>query len=303
MRQGALRRAVEASAVIMAAALLIGNGVVGSTFALFNGETTNASSAFAGGWVAAASGATATASGYDVALAWTPGSQQVTNQQILGVDNGTSSNCTGAAYANITSFANNTSSSYTDSNRGSTINGNWFCYEIVNTSPTVWTATTILPALQVGLVTSAVQVTNVLTAGSIAKTDTITLTFNQKTNLTAGTIKVCAFGSAKTIVIGDTKPGNCGNSGDGYTIGKLTTTATMGANDINFSTSTTAVSASAPWTLTITLAGSNTVDAVGASPTWTFTPSNTIKSNAVTNQATMCITATSTCQPTTTSNF
>ena len=298
-----MRRAIGATAVILAAGLLIGNGVVGSTFALFNGETKNARSAFAGGYVAQSTGATATPSGYDVALGWTPGTQSVTGQQVLGVDNGQSSNCTGAAYASITTFANNTTATYTDSNRGSAINGNWFCYELINTSATVWTATTALPALQVGLATTAVQVANVLTAGSIAKTDTITLTFNQRTNLTSGTVKVCVFGTAKTILVGDQKNGaSCGNTNDGYSIAKLTTAATISA-DLNFGSATTTVTTTAPYTVTITLAGTNSTAAVGASPTWTATPAAAILSNAITDQATMCTTATSTCQPTTTTNF
>ena len=51
---------LAAVAVILAAGLLIGNGGIGSTYELFNGETKNASSAFAGGYVAQSTAASAT---------------------------------------------------------------------------------------------------------------------------------------------------------------------------------------------------------------------------------------------------
>src|SRR5215470_3769824 len=126
MRQSALRRAVGASVVLIASALLFGNGVLGTTLALFNGETTNNDSAFAGGWIGAATVQTPTPSGYDIKLAWTAGTHgPVTGQQIQGVNNTTSSNCTGAAYALLTGGTlSATATTFTHTNVGSTINGN-----------------------------------------------------------------------------------------------------------------------------------------------------------------------------------
>src|ERR1700690_3378569 len=96
--------------------------MVGSTSALFNGETKNAGSGFAGGWVGAPSAASASALGYDMSLAWTVGTHgPVTGQQLYGVDNGTtslSSNCTGAAYSLLTTLASASTAAYTDSSRG-----------------------------------------------------------------------------------------------------------------------------------------------------------------------------------------
>jgi hypothetical protein len=277
--------------------------MIGSTSALFNGETKNAGSGFAGGWVDPPTAATANALGYDTSLAWTVGTHgPVTGQKLYGVDNGTSSNCTGAAYSLIATLPSASTAAYTDTNRATlATDGDWFCYQLVSTSGTIWTAPLALPATQIGLVTSAVAITN--GNGTIAAGDTITLTFNQKTNLAAGNLKVCVFSATGAILVGDLKNGvSCGTAAaDGYSVAQLTTAATISA-DTRFSTSTAVVSAVAPWTMTITL-GAGTSVTTGASPTWTLTPAATILSNAVTDQATMCTTATSTCQPTTTTNF
>lgn len=302
MRHDALRRAVGAGAVLATAALLLGNGVVGSTSALFLGETTNTGSGFSGGWVDPPSAAAATAVGYDMSLAWTVGTHgPVTGQQLYGIDNGTSSNCTGAAYVLIATMASASTATYTDASRATLgTDGNWFCYQLVSTSATVWTAPVSLAAVQIGLVTTAVQLINVSTAGAIRQTDQIKLTFNQRTNLGTGSVRVCVFATQKTILIGDTV--NCVASTDTYTVGKLTTAATI-SGTATFGTSTVALTTVAPYTMTITLAGSVANRTVGASPTWTFTPSASILSFATTHQATMCSAATSTCQPTTTTNF
>lgn len=303
MKHSSLRRAVAACAVLAAAALTLSSGVVRTTFALFNGETTNASSAFAGGWVGAPSAATATPSGYDMGLAWTAGTHgPVTGQQLLGVDNLTSSNCTGAAYGSIATLSSS-AGSYTDSNRANaTTNGDWYCYELVSTSATVWTASLALPAVQIGLVANALATANGGTANAVSKSDKITITFNQETTLTAQTnVNVCVYSSG-AILIGDAKP-TCLGSTDAYSIGKLTLSgATLGSN-VQFAKSSTAVSTSSPWTLTVTLAGTNSTSAISGTPTWTFTPNATITSKATTHQATICSAATTNCQPTATTTF
>ena len=60
MPQGACGGPRVALVVLSCTALALATGVVGSTFALFNAETQNAGSAFAGGWIGAADGLTAT---------------------------------------------------------------------------------------------------------------------------------------------------------------------------------------------------------------------------------------------------
>jgi hypothetical protein len=307
MRQGALRRAVGAGVVIAGAAIILGNGVVGSTSASFVGETKNAGSAFAGGWIGAPSAGSATASGYDMKLAWTPGTAgPVTGQQLKGVDNGTSSNCTGAAYASLTTLASAGTASYTDANRGNAANnGDWYCYELVSTSATVWTSLFDLPAAQLGLAATGVSIANGAggTANTIEGGDTITLTFNQRTTIPNGSVKVCVFNTNKTILIDDQKSGNnCGSvTGDGYNIGALTTTSTItGAS--RFTNSSVSVSTTAPWTVTITL-GSGGSSTVTAGATWSFTPAAGVLSFATTDQAAACTTTATTCQPTSATSF
>lgn len=304
MRHDALRRAIGAGLVIAAAALLFGNHIVGSTGATFNASATNTGSAFAGGWIGKPSSATAVASGYDVKLNWTPGTDgPVTGQTIRGTYNGTSSNCSGAAYSDFSFTLGASVASTTDANRGVSHNGDWACYEIVSTSATVWTQALALSALQLGLAATNVSVSNNGTANAIEAGDTITITFNQQTTVAASSVKVCVFGSPdNTILIGDQKNGsNCGTTADGASIGTLSYSSLIG-NSSRFTSSSVSVSSSSPWRVTITL-GSGTATGTLSGGTWTFTPASTISTNAPADNAPACTSPAATCQPTTSSSF
>lgn len=294
----ALRQAALAIVTLSAVALVLSTGIVGTTLALFNGETQNAGSTFAGGWIDSPAAFTAPASGYDVALTWTPGTHgPVTGQQLNGVNNGTNSNCTGAAYAPLATLGA-AIATFTDSTSGSAAsNGNWFCYQLVSKSATVWTAQAA-QALQLGLVATGLTIANAGTNNTINANDTITIGFNQRTNLAAsGTTKICVFTTGR-ITLGDTAAGNSCATGDGFTVGQING-ATISANQLyRFSTFTT--SAIAPWTMTITLVGAGTATYAGNA---TLTPSTTILSFATTRQATMCASPAATCQPTTSTHF
>ena len=278
------------------------SGGVGSTFALWQGQVDNAGSSFGAGWVGAPAGLSADASGYDVDLAWTAGTHgPVTGQELLGVDNGTDQDCTGAAYDDLGSLSA-TASSYTDSNRGGpSTDGDWFCYEVESTSATVWTAQTDPSALQLGLAATAVTVSNGGTAGHVDLGDTITITFNQRTTVTAGITLACVFSSG-VIVLGDTNV-VCSNASDPNSIGKLTLSGATITGNLIASASTVAVSSSAPWTVTITLGAVVGSSTVSGSPTWTFVPASTIETHVTTDQAAACTAAQSTCRPTTTTSF
>jgi hypothetical protein len=304
VRTNALRRAVSAVVVLAAVALLLGNGILGTTSALFNGETRNANSAFAGGWVGAPSAATATAAGYDMSLAWTVGTHgPVTGQQLFGVDNATNPVCTGAAYSLLATMATAATATYTDASRGTAVNnGNWYCYQLVSTSATSWTAPFALAGTQLGLVTTAVQITNTGTANRIQANDTIKLTFNQRTNVGTGTIKVCVYTNG-TILLGDTAAVGCTASTDGYTVAKLVVTGATIPTALNFAASTVTRTTATPFTMTITLAGTATVANMTGTANWTLTGSSSILSFATTHQATMCSAVATTCQPTTATNF
>jgi hypothetical protein len=297
----ALRQAILVLVTLSAVALVLSTGGIGGTFAIFNAETQNAGSVFAGGWVDPPASVTVTPSGYDVAFAWTAGTHgPVTGQKLFGVDNGTNASCNGASVVLLATMASATTASYTDSNRASTLNGHWFCYQLISTSATAWTGV-YSKGLQIGLATTAISIANgsASTGGSIDVGDKITLTFNQKTNLAAtGTKKVCAVSSG-VIILGDTSGGTNCAAGDGFNVGKITGLSV--ASTQSFSTSTFTTSTSAPWTMTITLAGTGT--AALTSGTATFVPSASIQSNASTHRAVLCTSTDSNCQPTTSATF
>jgi hypothetical protein len=302
----AVRRASFGVALLAFAALLLSIGPLGSTFALFNGETENAGSTFAGGWVDAASGATATPSGYDIVLGWTAGTHgPVTGEQLDGVDNTTNSNCSGAAYVLLHTMPTAGTAAYTDASRGNATNdGDWYCYELVSTSATAWTGLAPLAAVQLGLAASGLSIANSGTAHTINANDTITITFNQKPTLPSNNGRVCVIAPSGPIIIGDsTANGNhaCAAT-DAYNVGKLTLTGATLGTTVKYTTMTLAQSATAPWTITATLGGAGTSTVTG-SPTWTFTPAAAITSSIATHRATVCSAAKTTCQPTSTSNF
>ena len=310
MFTSALRRAVTAWVVLSICALLLGSGIVGNTFASFNAETTNLGSTFSDGWLASPASGTATAGGYDMNLSWTAsGASAAGVENVLGVDNGTSSNCTGAAYASIATGLATSTSSYSDANRATaTTDGDWYCYELTNTlAGSSWSvAADTLPAVQIGLAASGLTIANSGTSGTVNKGDSLTITFNQQTTLASqATMTVCVFKKANgnVILLGDTSSCSSATS-DTYTIGELTLSgATLSANQ-TYNKSSTTVAATAPWTVKVTL-GSNSspTSTVSGTPTWGFIPASTVKSSQTTHQATACTTTASTCQPTTSTNF
>ena len=304
MPKSALRRAVGALVALSLTGLVLHGGVVKSTFALFNAETTNTSSTFSGGWIGPATNLAATYSGNNVVLGWTNGSPFVNTQTLYGYDAGNTAGATcpapySASYSTtVTTIANNTTHAYTDTNRASPINGHYYCYELQGNSSTYtsWQSESILQA-QVGMVETGLDVT-ANHNGSIAANDVIVLTWNQRPNITATTATVCAQPGG-TVYIGDT---TCSRSGsDTYTIARLTgaTSITGSTNSTSFTSSTVSTTTSAPFTTTITLKNgtSRTVNGIG---TWTSTPSTSVKSN--TGTVTVC-TSGSACLPTTTDNF
>lgn len=308
MRRNALRRAIGAALILLLASVAASRGhVVSSTLALFNAETKNAGSSFADGWVGPPSNLRVTSlSGNGVNLAWTVGTPNVDTQTLLGYDGGTTvgGSCNGifdGAYTTtVGTIADNTTASYADSSRASGINGHYYCYELQenSTAYSTWKGAATLRA-QVGMFASAVANANVLTSGRVAKTDTITITWSQRTSITATSTLVCVYTDG-TILIGDTGTGSqCRGSGDGYTIAKLKSSGTLGTQ-VKFGSSSVSSTTSAPFTTKITLAGSNTTSTVSGSPTWTLTPSTSVLSN--TGSVAACASG-SNCTPTTTSSF
>jgi hypothetical protein len=292
--------------VFAAAVLLFASGLAagGTTLASFTAETENATATFSGGWIGTASNPTVAPSGYDGQLAWTPGQHgPVTGQQLWGYDDGASSTCPASGYTQLAAMASATTDTYTDPHSTNALNGHYYCYEMVSTSAGGWTATGSFPATQLGLVATGASITNHGTAGYVDVTDVITITFNQQTNYptTSQTVRVCAF-TAGVVILGDTS-GGCNGTGDAYSIGRLALSSGSLAGNQTYASSTAIASTSAPWTITVTLAGAGAADQKNGAGSWSLTPSTSVRSQAATHQATACTNATYNCTPTETGGF
>lgn len=301
MSRRALRRAGGLCVVSIGLALALGYLHAGGALGVFAAEVTNKDATFSAGWVAAATGlGTPSPSGYDVSLAWTPGNHGVTGQEVWGADGGTGAAASCGGYAKLATLASATTASYLDSNRGSALNGHWYCYRLVSTHGS-WTAQATFPAQRIGLAATGLAIAN--NNNTIGNNDTITLTFNQRATGPT-TIRVCVWSSSSgnAIVLGDTT-GSCTSASDASSIGKLTVSGATIATTRTFNNSTVTYSTTAPWTATITLRnGSNSAVSGG---TWTFTGSSTpgVVSFATTHQASLCSSTALSCSPSTTTHF
>lgn len=313
MIRKALRRATYRQRIFVIALLLFVAGLfgaVGVTSAFFQAELDTKTATWAGGYVAVptivgAAPNTSTSSGYDGVLTWTNGTDQTTTnnevQRILGADQGTTTNCSGANYS--TTVLNSTTSptttqafTYTDSNRATTptnINGDWYCYEVVhgwpNTTAPVWTATATTN-VQIGLAPISVVITSGGGAGTLSNGDKIVITYNQPVTATTGTTSYCTYQTEGLIFLGDA---TCAAAAtDGATIGKIGMTVTNGGEHAKHNMSV-AVSGNTI-TVTITQNGANVTN----TSTRTFvsmTTGNSVHSSAVTDQASPCTAANTLC--------
>lgn len=288
MSRTALRRVVRVSVLLIALSLGLGYFRVGGTFALWQGEATNTGSAFAAGWIGPPTGlGTPTPSGYGASLSWTPGTHgPVTGQEVYGVDGGTGSSASCGTYTLLTTLASASTTAYTDAGT-SAANGHWWCYEIVSTSATAWTASAAFTPIRVGLIPSTVALANGTgTSGTIDAGDTITVTFNQTVGTVSGSTNVCTFSGSGVILIGDT---GCGAATDSYTIGKLSGLTLGGTADVAATVSSTGAQ------ITVSVTGTGPT----ASGTGTLTASTSITSS--TGSAAAC--TASNCQIAATGGF
>ncbi len=300
MRFGAMRRARVALAVLLACGVFAAG--VGSTFAWLDAETTNGGSAVAAGWIGPATGLAATFSRYNVTLAWTNATTLVNSQRLLGYDAGTTAGTTCAAKysasysTTITNIANNTTHTYADNNRATSINGHYYCYELLGISSTytAWQSAVTLPTV-VGFAATGLSIGN--GDNALANNDTIVITWNQRTNLSTTSTAVCTYTDG-TILIGETTCPTSDASAT-YSIAKLTGASSISARQ-TFSASTVSSTTTAPFTTTITLKnGAASLTVAGSS--WTATPASSIQSNA-TPRIAIC-TSGGSCTPTTTTKF
>lgn len=292
--------------VVAAVVTACGAATLGVTLASFTAVTRNDTSTFASGWVGPATSLSVTPSGYDGQLGWVPGTHgPVTGQQLWGYDNGSSSSCPSVGYTQLSTLGSASTSSYTDSHATNALNGHYYCYEIISTSATTWTATANFPATQLGLVATSVSITNAV-AGTLRTNDTIVVTYNQQPTLTAlANTKVCAAWSAGTAPVPVTiflDYGTCSVSNTAYQV-KITgltkgttgsVTAGTGSGNV-----TIAVATSAPWTVTYTVTQNLTLGMNSGTATAVPDGGGNVKSAVTTDQANACTDPTYNCTPST----
>jgi hypothetical protein len=257
-------------AILVAAAAAVCGSLAAASGATFNAQTANAADTYAFTALYAPSALTATPSGHDVSLSWSAGTNG-SGYAVLGVNNGASSNCSGASFASVGTAAG---TSYTDTGRY-TPQGTWFCY-LVKTTYGVWTSVNSNPtaAAQLGVVATTVAAANGGSAGALDAGDTITVTFNQPIATgtgPSGTNTVCAVNGATIMLGSTTTSGNCATS-EAVNLGTLT----GGNSNRNARFNATYAWSNGNKTLTITI-GARTVGAQNptTSGTWTFNPTTT----------------------------
>jgi hypothetical protein len=137
------------------------------------------------------------------------------------------------------------------------VDGHYYCYRMVSTSASSWTATASFPATQMGLVATSVTINNV-SSGLLKKNDTIVVTYNQQPTLSATglTNGVCESWDASGNVTLYIDYSVCANppTTPSYELeitGLTNTKTAVGHGTATLGTVT--VSASAPWTVTYTL--------------------------------------------------
>src|SRR5574341_266051 len=228
-------------------------------------------------------------SGHDVLLSWNPG-QNGNGYAVLGVGNGTNSNCTGVTFANL---ASTTSTAFTDTGRYLP-QGTFYCYQVQTTYGT-WTSQQSNPvaSAQIGFVASSIQMINdgdhfacsgsgdqqYGQAGVLDCGDQFIFTFNQPVNTTTGPNNnntVCADLSTSLILLGSTKTKGACTTGETLILGTLS----GGTVDKDTRFDATFGWGNGNKTLTVTIGTrvfGNKYPTLSAA-TWTFTPVSTLLS-------------------------
>ena len=183
-------------------------------------KTASASQAISSRNLGAPSGLTGAASGHDVSLSWTAGTNG-SAYAIAAVANGTSSNCSAATFSPLTTTAG---TSATDTGRFSP-QGTFECY-LVTTTYGAWSSQTGNPtvAVQIGVVAHSVAITNGGTAGRLDAGDTIAITYNQAISTASGpnaSDNLCTNTNG-TVMVGVAGTGGACSTATATTVGTLT---------------------------------------------------------------------------------
>ena len=162
---------------------------------------------------------TGVASGHNVNLAWAAANG--TGYAVSAAANGTSTNCTAAAFAALMTTAGTTA---VDPGRFSP-QGTIECYRVTTTHGT-WSSQSASPtvAVRIGVVAQSVVIANGGSAGRLDQDDTITITFNQAIATASGPIAsntVCT-NTGGTVMVGVAGSGGSCPTTTATTVGTLT---------------------------------------------------------------------------------
>ena len=209
-------RSARAAAAAVALVLLAGTATAIAAFT----KTAAASQTVSSRNLGPPTGLTGTPSGHNVNVSWTAGTNG-SGYAIAAAANGTSSNCTAASFAALTTTAGTT---ITDTGRF-TPQGTFECYRVTTTFGT-WSSQTGNPtvAVRLGVVAQSVAITNGGTAGRLDAGDKIAITFNQAITTASGPVagnNICT-NTGGTVMLGVTGTGTTCSTGSATTIGTLT---------------------------------------------------------------------------------
>jgi len=209
-------RSARVAAAAVALVLLAGTATAIAAFT----KTASASQTVSSRNLGPPTGLTGTPSGHNVNVSWTAGTNG-SGYAIAAAANGTSSNCTAASFAALTTTAGTT---ITDTGRF-TPQGTFECYRVTTTFGT-WSSQTGNPtvAVRLGVVAQSVAITNGGTAGRLDAGDKIAITFNQAITTASGPVagnNICT-NTGGTVMLGVTGTGTTCSTGSATTIGTLT---------------------------------------------------------------------------------
>ena len=209
-------RSARVAAAAVALVLLAGTATAIAAFT----KTASASQTVSSRNLGPPTGLTGTPSGHNLNVSWTAGTNG-SGYAIAAAANGTSSNCTAASFAALTTTAGTT---ITDTGRF-TPQGTFECYRVTTTFGT-WSSQTGNPtvAVRLGVVAQSVAITNGGTAGRLDAGDKIAITFNQAITTASGPVagnNICT-NTGGTVMLGVTGTGTTCSTGSATTIGTLT---------------------------------------------------------------------------------
>ena len=209
-------RSARVAAAAVALVLLAGTATAIASFT----KTASASQTVSSRNLGPPTGLTGTPSGHNLNVSWTAGTNG-SGYAIAAAANGTSSNCTAASFAALTTTAGTT---ITDTGRF-TPQGTFECYRVTTTFGT-WSSQTGNPtvAVRLGVVAQSVAITNGGTAGRLDAGDKIAITFNQAITTASGPVagnNICT-NTGGTVMLGVTGTGTTCSTGSATTIGTLT---------------------------------------------------------------------------------